>query len=628
MAHRNLFPFAAFVGQTHVKRALLIAMVNSRAGGILIAGESGTGKSTIVRALAEIMPATRIVELPLNATEDMVLGSLDMEYAVLHGKRRFSPGLLARADGQVLYIDEVNLLRRDLLNAVLDTAATGLSVVERDGISFRQETAITVIGTMNPAEGVLPPQLLDRFGLFVMADREQDLTARTEIVRRALAYERQPSDFCQKYDQESQEIQLQILQARNRLKQVEISEAMMQLAAQQCARAGCAGHRAELFLLEAAKALAALAGRNYLLPDDVEEAAYFVLPHRSRREEQLQPSPEQAPQPDSQSQEKREDLNDSEDASQEPPQLPEQKDPGQQTGQEQNREQALPDKDEERIADIDRQFAAVKLRLNLSQQRNVRQGSGKRSLTRTDARQGRYVRAGLPNGALTDLAFDATLRAAAPYQRFRQKGQCAVSICKDDLRQKIREKRIGSTFLFVVDASGSMGARERMRAVKGAIFSMLQDAYQKRDQVGLIAFRRRAAEVVLPVTRSVELAQKCLRYLPTGGKTPLAEGLGTAMDVLYSLQRKDKEMQPVLILVTDGRANSSAGAAGDPVAEAVNAARQIGKAGITSVVIDTETDFVKLGLAQTMAMEMGASYYSLQELSDKQMIDIVKNVRL
>jgi magnesium chelatase subunit D len=622
MAHRNPFPFTAIVGQEAVKRALLIALVNVKAGGVLIAGETGTGKSTIVRALAEIIPDTRMLEIPLNATEDMVFGSLDMEYAVLYGQRRFAPGLLAKANGHTLYMDEVNLLRRDLVNAVLDTAATGVNRVERDGISHRQETMFTVIGTMNPEEGMLPAPVLDKFGLFVMAEREQDAAARVEIVRRRLAYENHPSRFREQYDRENQDLRSRIAQARAMLGQVEIPEGMMRLAAERCAGAGSAGHRAELFLLEAAKAVAALAGREYLLADDIDEAVCFVLPHRSRQE---QDEPQTAPERQEQSPE-RQDSSRQDQPSPSPPQPPEQGDPGQEAAGRDKEQQALLGTDEERTADIDRNFSAVKLRLSSLQDRQVRKGSGKRSLTRTDSKQGRYVRAGIPNGSLTDLAFDATLRAAAPYQQFRGKGTCAVSIRQEDVRQKVREKRIGNTFLFVVDASGSMGARERMRVVKGAIFSMLQDAYQKRDQVGLIAFRRRAAEVLLPVTRSVDLAQKCLRHLPIGGKTPLAEGLATALDVLHSLRRKDKDIQPVLILVTDGRANSSALESSDPLAEAVTAARKVGRTDITSVVIDTETDFVKLGLARTIAGEMGASCYSLRELSGEQMLNIVKNV--
>ena len=281
---------------------------------------------------------------------------------------------------------------------------------------------------------------------------------------------------------------------------------------------------------------------------------------------------------------------------------------------------------EEQIADIDKNFRLPKMLLDLGKDRNIRRGSGKRSTTRTDLKQGRYVRAELPKAKVEDLAFDSTIRAAAPFQRIREDNGCALNIKPEDLRQKVREKRIGNTFLFAVDASGSMGARERMRAVKGAIFYMLQEAYQKRDRVGMIAFRRQKAEVLLPITRSVDLAQKCLAELPTGGKTPLADGLAMSLQTLSMLNKHDSELEPILVLVTDGRANAVEENGGDPVASAVKMAERIGKAKITSVVIDTESGFIKLGLAKRVAAAMGANYYTLQRLTKDSIIHIVRNL--
>ena len=289
----------------------------------------------------------------------------------------------------------------------------------------------------------------------------------------------------------------------------------------------------------------------------------------------------------------------------------------------QNNNQLAP---EEQIADIDKSFSLPKMLLDLGKDRNIRRGSGKRSRTRTDLKQGRYVRAELPKAKVEDLAFDATIRAAAPFQKLREDNGCALNIKQEDLRQKVREKRIGNTFLFAVDASGSMGARERMRAVKGAIFYMLKEAYQKRDRVGMIAFRRQKAELLLPITRSVDLAQKCLAELPTGGKTPLADGLAVALQTLSMLNKHDSELEPILVLVTDGRANATEADGGDPVASALKMAERIGKAKITSVVIDTESDFIKLGLAKRVAAAMGANYYTLQRLTKDSIIRIVRNL--
>lgn len=622
---RMIFPFAAIAGQEAVKRALFIAAVNPKAGGVLVAGEKGTAKSTLVRSLAEITGQTRIIELPLNATEEMVFGGLDMQHAVEQGERRFLPGILSRAHNQILYIDEVNLLRQDFLGSLLDAAATGQHRVEREGISCLHKAACILMGTMNPEEGTLSPQFLDRFGLYAAVSKERDEAVRAEIVRRILDYEANPAEFVERYAADTETIRQQVATAKRLLPEIAISEAMMQLSAQMCAKANSAGHRAELFLLEAARSIAALAGRTYLLPSDLEEAACYVLPQRMRQEEQALP-----PEPPEQ--------NEQQPPAEKPPDQSENQPPPSADSpddrQDESREQSNPPADQpqneggdqEKVADIDTTFPFIKMDLSLPQDRQERRGSGKRSLTRTDTKQGRYVRSGIPRGKVTDLAFDATLRAAAPYQKFRKRDKCAIAIEQEDLRQKIREKRIGSTILFVVDASGSMGARERMQAVKGAVCAMLQDAYQKRDQVGLIAFRRQTAEVLLPITRSVDLAQKCLRRLPTGGKTPLAEGLSAALKVLASRRQKDQEMKPVLVLVTDGRVNTAATTGGDGLEEAIKVAGKINKAGVHSVVIDTERDFVKLGLARVVAREMGSAYYRLQDLSEQNIMHIVRTL--
>ena len=622
MVQRTVFPLAAIVGQDSVKQALLIAAVNPKAGGVLVTGEKGTAKSTLVRALSEVTGKARIIELPLSATEDMVFGGLDLQQAVGCGERRFLPGILARAHHHILYIDEINLLRREFVNVLQAASLNGIHRVEREGISCRHEAVFSLIGTMNPEEGALAPPTIDRFGLYAAANREQDAQARVEIVRRCLAYERDPAGFRRQYAVATEAIRQRVVVARQLLPAIVVPETMVLLAARMCAKAHSAGHRAELFLLEAARTLAALAGRDYLVPADMETAACYVLPQRMRQEQEPPPPPPPPEQSEGQNQEQQQD------------QQQDQQQPF--TQQENQQQEEQPDSaaaeqspaegnDQEKVADIDTQFPFIQMELALPQDRQERHGSGKRSLTRTDTKQGRYVRAGIPPGTVTDLAFDATLRAAAPYQRFRDKGNCCIAIEREDLRQKIREKRIGSTFLFVVDASGSMGARERMRAVKGAVCAMLQDAYQKRDQVGLIAFRRQSAEVLLPVTRSVDLAQKCLRHLPTGGKTPLAEGLAAALTVLAARRKKEQDMRPVLVLVTDGRANTAA-AGGNSVDEALAMAARIREAGIHSVVIDTESDFIKLGLARTVARKMGASYYSLGELSDKNIMHIVRNL--
>lgn len=646
MRMETIYPFTAVVEQEQAKKALLIALVNQKAGGLLIGGAKGTAKSVLARSCAELAGGRRLLTLPLNMTEDMLFGSIDIEYAVSLGEKRFSPGILARATDNILYIDEANLLRQELLTAVLDANSAGVNNVERDGISCSHAVRTTLIATMNPEEGTLPPHILDRFGMYVDVQPLTTVQERVEVMQRALAYSRNILEFRRRYAEETQQLAAKLAAAGELLPQVMASDAMLMLAAQLCAQAYCAGHRAELYLLEAARALAALAGRSYVLPKDIEEAAQFVLPHRMRKPpEQQSEEPEQ--QEDNQSEDDSEQDEDNspedeqdndEDSQLPPPPLDNGADDNDAADEseddDESREEDEQQKEqdnsnlapEEQIADIDKTFRLPKMLLDLGKDRNVRRGSGKRSVTKTDLKQGRYVRAEHPKGKVSDLAFDATIRAAAPYQRLREDNGCALNIKEEDLRQKVREKRIGNTFLFAVDASGSMGARERMRAVKGAIFYMLQEAYQKRDRVGMIAFRRDKADLLLPITRSVDLAQKRLEEMPTGGKTPLADGLALSLQTLALLDKRDSELEPILIVVTDGRANAVHEGEKEPVAAAINIAEKIAKAKITSVVIDTESDFIKLGIAKKLAAAMQANYYTLQRLSKENIIHIVRNL--
>ncbi len=645
MHTNNIYPFAAVIGQQKVKNALLIALVNRKAGGLLIGGRKGTAKTVLARSCRQLIGDQKIIDVPLNITEDMLFGSIDIEVAVSKGQKRFAPGILSRANDNMLYIDEANLLRQELLTAILDANTSGINIVERDGISFSHEVRLTVIATMNPEEGSLPGHILDRFGMYVDVGNEYDIDVRIAIMRAALEYEFDRKAFCEKYAEETQTLAKEIADARALLPKVELNEAMMILAAKICMRANCAGHRAEIYLLEAARAVAALASRTYVLPKDVEAAAEYVLPHRMRMlppGEQPQDEQQQQEEPSADSQNQEGDEVPEAETDQERQALPPMQNGDDFDDEAKDRNfdnQPRGDKDqlnrdssrnlapEEQIADIDKGFHMPKMVLDLGKDRILRRGSGKRSSTKTDLKQGRYVRAELPKGKVEDLAFDATIRAAAPFQSIREDNGCALNIQKEDLRQKVREKRIGNTFLFAVDASGSMGARERMKAVKGAIFYMLQEAYQKRDRVGMVAFRRQSAEVLLPITRSVDLAQKRLAEMPTGGKTPLADGLATSLMTLSMLSMRDDEMQPIMILITDGRANATDKDHGnDPVEAAMKIAEKFRKAKITSVVIDTESGFIKLGLAKKIAAAMGASYFPLKKLSQDNIIHIVRNI--
>ena len=630
---RNLFPFAAVCGMEKAKEAILLTLVNPFAGGLLLSGEKGTGKSTLVRSARELVD-TPWVEIPISITEDRLFGSIDAEEAIRSGHKKLLPGLIDEADKGIIYIDDVNLLRDDLLSAVLNIREAGGYRLERDGLSEQRDTAFTVLAVMNPESGTLSSSSLDRFGLFAQADPSYDDETRLEIIRRVLDFEKDGIAFRAKWQEETDALIKKIKDARAALSKVEVSAAMIQLAAVYTLKAHVAGHRADIYLIEAARAEAALEGRKYVLPKDLEKAAEFVLPHRMRKaeEQQGQPSeemPQEQPEEDNKSQQEEEQQTPQDNEFSYPPEAqPPQinTEDADDSSHEQNQDNAQMSNprghSRERIDDADLHVNLPPMWIEPSKDRKPKKGSGKRSLTMTDLMQGRYVRAEIPKAKTSDIAFDATLRAAAPYQKARPSNGCAVVIRKDDLRSKVREKRTGNIFLFVVDASGSMGARERMKTVKGVIFKILLDAYQKRDRVGMVAFRKNQAEVLLPVTRSVDFAQKKLATMPTGGKTPLAKGLLKAEDVLDMLYRQDANQDPVMILITDGRATSSLNKGTNPVTDALEEAKRIGRRNIPVAVIDTESGFIKLGLAKKLAKAMGASYFQVDKISEDQLLHI------
>ncbi|EJU27792.1 VWA domain-containing protein [Selenomonas sp. CM52] len=645
------YPFTAVVGQEQAKRALLLALVNPRTGGLLISGNRGTAKSVLVRAAAPFTPTGSLVELPLGATDDMVFGSLDVDAAVRNGERRLRHGLLHRAAHTLIYMDEVNLLREEVLKSVLESASAGMFSLERDGISAVEEISCIPVGTMDPAEGVLSPVLLDSFGMFAAMDDVEETEQRAEIARRVLAFERAPKAFYRMYAQQEAELQQKTARAREMLPAVEVSRAILHLAAQYAARALCVGNRAEIYLVEAARALAALAGRIYVMPQDIEEAALFVLAHRmSRKKEQREERSRQQKEPQEQEQPQEQQAEPQEESEDEADDAAEDERPddnltrdamgGESKEQEADTggtQEKAAQTDEERTSPADgdsggenrdetHSIETVMARLSLLREAVCgRKGkSGRRAIVQLDVPTGRPWRTSLPrSGRRIDLAFAATLRAAAPYQRQRH-GEQAVVIRAEDLRVWIRARRAAANILFLVDASGSMGAKERMKMVKGAVLALLREAYQKRDRVGLIAFRRTSAETLLPMTRSVELAEKALRSLPTGGKTPLAEGLAAALKMMDELGRKEGA-ETVLVLVTDGRTNVSV--AGKAKEEALRAAEEIARRDAHCIVLDTEKSFPKVGLAPEIAQRMNAGYATLERLCAEGVLEVMRRFR-
>lgn len=641
-----MYPFTAIIGQENLKRAILINLVNPSVGGLLLSGEKGTGKSTIVRSLERLMKDIKVVDLPLNSTEDMLLGGMNIEHALKHGENRINESILMKADSNILYIDEVNLLANNIVDVLLEVSASKRCLVEREGISTSYRSNFTLFASMNPEEGDLRSQFLDRFGLYVELEASEDILERVEIVRSRLDYEDDKESFVEKYRPLEEDLYSRIRDAQEILSQVQIDYEIYKMIAMVCSEAYVSGHRADIYLLEASRAIAALEGRKYVKLEDVQEAMVYVLAHRKRElpesqmeEEKMDEDPEQ--EEESSEEDKQEDskednkLDEGPESDESDEKSPSDDgnnsdegegstDPMEDQDEEGQENQDSPDEygGEEKLDLIGESYKLKAMDIKPLDKKK-RRGSGKRSLIKTDKKQGRYIRSIMGKDQIKDLAFDATLRVAAPYQKYREKNGMAIAIKKSDIREKLREKRTGTTILFVVDASGSMGAKKRMEAVKGAILSLLTDAYQKRDSVGMIAFRKDKAEILLGITRSVDLAYKELEELPTGGRTPLSLGMAKAYEVLKANMKKDPDIIPIMVLVSDGRSNVSFQGE-DCHLEVLEMAEKIYNDGIQSIVIDTEDSFIKLGMAREINKHLNGKYYKLEDLKAEELVSHLK----
>ncbi|MFF0837179.1 MULTISPECIES: putative cobaltochelatase [unclassified Streptomyces] len=658
------FPFTAVVGQDDLRLALLLNAVSPAVGGVLVRGEKGTAKSTAVRALSALLPRVavvpgcrfscdpaapdpscpdgphrtgegaerpaRMVELPVGASEDRLVGALDIERALAEGVKAFEPGLLADAHRGILYVDEVNLLHDHLVDLLLDAAAMGASYVEREGVSVRHAARFLLVGTMNPEEGELRPQLLDRFGLTVEVAASREPDQRVEVVRRRLAYDDDPGAFAARWAGEEAAVRQRIVAARELLPRVRLGDGALRQIAATCAAFEVDGMRADIVMARTATALAAWAGRTEVLAEDVRQAALLALPHRRRRnpfdapgldEDKLDETLEQF-------------SGEGEDEGDDPDPGPEGPgggggQPAPDGGPEDDGGAAAPPENgaggqpqpsggQEQPA----ARAAEPFRTKVLSVPGVGEGAaGRRSRARTE--HGRTTGARRPRGALTKLHLAATVLAAAPHQRARGRSGPGLVVRRDDLRQATREGREGNLVLFVVDASGSMAARQRMSAVKGAVLSLLLDAYQRRDKVGLVTFRGSAADLALPPTSSVDAAAVRLESLPTGGRTPLAAGLLKAHEALRVERLRDPARRPLVVVVTDGRATGGP----EPVALAGRAARLFAAEGVASVVVDCESGPVRLGLAGRLAGDLGGTAVTLDELRADSIAGLVRDVQ-
>ncbi|MFE9471485.1 putative cobaltochelatase [Streptomyces griseofuscus] len=655
------FPFTAVVGQDDLRLALLLNAVSPAVGGVLVRGEKGTAKSTAVRALSALLPAVavvpgcrfscdpgapdpgcpdgpheagpggeraaRMVELPVGASEDRLVGALDIERALAEGVKAFEPGLLADAHRGILYVDEVNLLHDHLVDLLLDAAAMGASYVEREGVSVRHASKFLLVGTMNPEEGELRPQLLDRFGLTVEVAASREPDQRVEVVRRRLAYDDDPTAFAARWAGEEAAVRQRIVAARELLPQVRLGDAALRQIAATCAAFEVDGMRADIVMARTATALAAWAGRTDVLAEDVRQAALLALPHRRRRnpfdapgldEDKLDETLEQSAGQDGDG----DDDPDGPGGGGQPAPESGPEGGGDTAARPEAGEGGEPQPAGAGAGEQAPVRAAEPFRTKVLSVPGIGEGAaGRRSRARTE--HGRTTGARRPQGALTKLHLAATVQAAAPYQQARGRSGPGLVIRRDDLRQASREGREGNLVLFVVDASGSMAARQRMGAVKGAVLSLLLDAYQRRDKVGLVTFRGSGADVALPPTSSVDAAAVRLESLPTGGRTPLAAGLLKAHEVLRVERLRDPARRALLVVVTDGRATGGP----EPVALAGRAARLFAAEQVASVVVDCESGPVRLGLAGQLAGELAGTAVTLDELRADSIAGLVRDVQ-
>jgi len=677
----STFPFSAIVGQERMKRALILNAVFPPIGGVLIRGERGTAKSTAARALAALLPRIevvancrfgcdpdrpdiwctacieraaggselprtrrpiRFVDLPVSATEDRVVGTLDIERAIQEGERHFEPGVLAAANRGVLYVDEVNLLDDHVVDLLLDAAAMGVNVVEREGISFRHPARFILIGTMNPEEGDLRPQLLDRFALCVDIEGIRDPSDRIAIMERNLAFEADPDEFASLWAPRDEALAGEIVRARRSLPQVQHTRRDLATIASVMSDLGVDGHRPDLVVLKTARAHAALQGRVEVTRGDILAAAELALPHRLKRHpleapeitlEDLSERVAKAQAEQALKVERRENDAPPEDAAKKKavdPDAPKHRrqdaESGPMTRPGPQEVPRWPSQgrwwDGGDRADPGEAFSASQLETPLDHL--TRSSGGRRSQTRTERKRGRYIQARPAPGEADDLAFDATLRAAAPYQNDRQRpGGPALALHSDDYQRKVRVTRAANLVLFVVDASWSMAVAERMEATKGAVLSLLTDAYQRRDRVGLVVFQKNDAIVALAPTNSVELAQQALKDLPVGGKTPLSRGLKTAYDLICREMRQHPELMPLMVLLTDGAGNVSM-TERPPQEEAYLIAEMFPQADVSSVVINMENEAFDQGLAEALAAHLEAPCYTLAELKAEVLLKTVR----